>query len=153
MKGYKLLWFHPHFVATHKYPSGHEKHGVPFFSVVLTKFIYNEKGELNHYFPVRRHISIIKRLFRGGVAGGLCRCGVGVVLIWNKYSESIFLASRRLTFHLKKILVHVYFWHVGVSQQSTMHFIKSWKTSAVSTTVWMVERQLCKLHGTSDAFV
>ena len=32
-------------------------------------------------------------------------------------------------------------------------FIKSWKTSAVSTTVWMVETQLCKLRGTSDAFV
>ena len=29
-------------------------------------------------------------------------------------------------------------------------FIKSWKTSAVSTTVWMVETQLCKLRGTSD---
>ena len=75
--------------STHKDPSGHEKHGVPFFSVVLRNFIYNEKGVVNHYFPVRRHISIIKRLFRGGVAGGLCRCGVGVVLIWNKYSESI----------------------------------------------------------------
>ena len=31
-------------------------------------------------------------------------------------------------------------------------FIKSWKTSAVSTTVWMVETQLCKLRGTSDEF-
>ena len=30
------------------------------------------------------------------------------------------------------------------------HFIKSWKTSAVRTTVWMVETQLCKLRGTSD---
>ena len=29
-------------------------------------------------------------------------------------------------------------------------FIKSWKTSAVSTSVWMVETQLCKLRGTSD---
>ena len=29
-------------------------------------------------------------------------------------------------------------------------FIKSWKTSAVSTAVWMVETQLCKLCGTSD---
>ena len=33
------------------------------------------------------------------------------------------------------------------------YFIKSWKTSAVSTTVWMVETQLCELRGTSDAFV
>ena len=33
------------------------------------------------------------------------------------------------------------------------HFIKSWKTSAVSTTVWMVGTQPCKLRGTSDAFV
>ena len=33
------------------------------------------------------------------------------------------------------------------------NFIKSWKTSAVSTTVWMVETQLCKLRGTSDMFV
>ena len=31
--------------------------------------------------------------------------------------------------------------------------IISWKTSAVSTTVWMVETQLCKLRGTSDTFV
>ena len=30
---------------------------------------------------------------------------------------------------------------------------KRWKTSAGSTTVWMVETQLCKLSGTSDAFV
>ena len=36
---------------------------------------------------------------------------------------------------------------------STEYFIKNWKTSAVSTTVWMVETQLCKLRGTSDAFV
>ena len=28
-------------------------------------------------------------------------------------------------------------------------FTKSWKTSAVSTPVWMVETQLCKLRGTS----
>ena len=35
----------------------------------------------------------------------------------------------------------------------TMHFIKSWKTSAVSTTVWMVETQLSKLRGTSDTYV
>ena len=31
--------------------------------------------------------------------------------------------------------------------------VKSWKTSAVSTTDWMVEAQLCKLRGTSDTFV
>ena len=35
-----------------------------------------------------------------------------------------------------------------------MRFIlKKWKTSAVSTTDWMVETQLCKLRGTSDTFV
>ena len=34
-----------------------------------------------------------------------------------------------------------------------LYFIKSWKTSAVSATVWMVETQLCKLRGTSDTFV
>ena len=32
-------------------------------------------------------------------------------------------------------------------------FIKNWKTSAVSTTDWMVETQLCKLRDTSDTFV
>ena len=32
------------------------------------------------------------------------------------------------------------------------YYIRSWKTSAVSTTVWMVETQLCKLRGTSDTF-
>ena len=31
-------------------------------------------------------------------------------------------------------------------------FIKSWKTLAVSTTMWMVETQLCKLRGTSDIY-
>ena len=31
--------------------------------------------------------------------------------------------------------------------------VKSWKTSAVRTTVWMVEAQLRKLRGTSDTFV
>ena len=30
---------------------------------------------------------------------------------------------------------------------------KKWKTSAVSTTDWMVETQLCNLRGTSDTFV
>ena len=36
-----------------------------------------------------------------------------------------------------------------------MHFffIKNWKTSAVSTTMWMVETQLCKLRGTSDIYI
>ena len=32
-------------------------------------------------------------------------------------------------------------------------FYKSWKTSSVSTTDWMVETQFCKLHGTSETFV
>ena len=32
-------------------------------------------------------------------------------------------------------------------------FIKNRKTSAVSTTDWMVETQLCKLRGTSETFV
>ena len=31
--------------------------------------------------------------------------------------------------------------------------VKSWKTSNVSATVWMVETQRCKLRGTSDTFV
>ena len=31
-------------------------------------------------------------------------------------------------------------------------FIKNWNTSAVSTTMWMVETQLCKLRGTSDIY-
>ena len=33
------------------------------------------------------------------------------------------------------------------------NYIKNWKTSAVSTTDWMVETQLCKLRDTSDTFV
>ena len=41
----------------------------------------------------------------------------------------------------------------NTSQTQNMYFITSWKTSAVSTTVWMVETQLCKLRGTSDTFV
>ena len=32
-------------------------------------------------------------------------------------------------------------------------FLTKWKTSAVSTTDWMVETQRCKLRGTSDTFV
>ena len=31
--------------------------------------------------------------------------------------------------------------------------VKKWKTSAVSTTDWIVETQLCKRRGTSDTFV
>ena len=31
-----------------------------------------------------------------------------------------------------------------------IYIIKNWKTSAVSTTDWMVETQLCKLRGASD---
>ena len=52
-------------------------------------------------------------------------------------------------------LVHAaYFgrWILGYWRRR-YYFIKSWKTSAVSTTVWMVETQLCKLRGTPDAFV
>ena len=30
--------------------------------------------------------------------------------------------------------------------------VQNWKTSAVSTTAWMVETQLCKLRGTSDIY-
>ena len=43
--------------------------------------------------------------------------------------------------------------HVKNGRREKEFFIKSWKTSAVSTTVWMVETQLCKLRGTSDTFV
>ena len=42
-------------------------------------------------------------------------------------------------------------WRVAFVLQND--FTKSWKTSAVSTTVWMVETKLCKLRGTSDTFV
>ena len=38
-------------------------------------------------------------------------------------------------------------------QNASAFYKKSWKTSAVSTTVWMVGTQLCKLRGTSDTFV
>ena len=41
-----------------------------------------------------------------------------------------------------------YFWFF-----SEILFYEKLKTSAVSTTVWMVETQLCKLRGTSDTFV
>ena len=34
-----------------------------------------------------------------------------------------------------------------------LRYVKNWKTSAVSTTDWMVQTQLCKLRGTSDTFV
>ena len=34
----------------------------------------------------------------------------------------------------------------------TVFFCKNWKTSAVSTTDWMVEAKLCKVRDTSDTF-
>ena len=43
-------------------------------------------------------------------------------------------------------------WMVETQLWKLPVFIKSWKTSAVSTTVWMVETQLCKLRGTSDIY-
>ena len=46
-----------------------------------------------------------------------------------------------------------FYWNYVGSSVVVGYFTKSWKTSAVSTTVWMVETQLCKLRGTSDTFV
>ena len=45
------------------------------------------------------------------------------------------------------------FYQDDVAHHHYSFFIKSWKTSAVSTAVWMVGTQLCKLRGTSDTFV
>ena len=39
------------------------------------------------------------------------------------------------------------------TQTDQTNFIKSWKTSAVSTTDWIIKTQPCKLRGTSDTFV
>ena len=54
----------------------------------------------------------------------------------------------------------VSYWYVTTSRATGLSssaeppgsrlFIKCWKTSAVSTTVWMIETRLCKLRGTSD---
>ena len=37
-----------------------------------------------------------------------------------------------------------------LSRMNEPYLKKNWKTSAVSTTVWMVETQLCKLRGTCN---
>ena len=55
---------------------------------------------------------------------------------WAKIAIHITRELDLVTFHMKD-----YFF-----------FIKNWKTSAVSTTMWMVEIQLCKLRGTSDIY-
>ena len=47
------------------------------------------------------------------------------------------------------ILYYVrYMYSIRVRTRYNAAFIKSWKTSAVSTSVWMVETQLCELRGT-----
>ena len=43
----------------------------------------------------------------------------------------------------------MWIFHISTLQTRCWNFIKSWKTSAVSTTDWMVKTQLCKLRGTS----
>ena len=66
----------------------------------------------------------------------------------------------QLTFNHIAGLVHrhharYYQWNTGVknkhAQRTCLNDVP--KTSAVSTTDWMVETQLCKLRGTSDTFV
>ena len=39
-----------------------------------------------------------------------------------------------------------------MDRKQCIDLIKSWKTSAVGTTVWMVETQLCKLRGNDFIF-
>ena len=55
-------------------------------------------------------------------------------------------------FHLLQSYSDWSFSSVIIINTPEYFFIKSWKTSAVSTTVWMVDTQLCKLRGTSDTF-
>ena len=43
-------------------------------------------------------------------------------------------------------------WTLPGSTGQFSYFIKSWKTSAVSTIDWMVKTQLCKLRGTYSMF-
>ena len=49
---------------------------------------------------------------------------------------------------------HIYsgVWHMSCVTYHVYTYI-FWKTSAVSTTDWMVETQLCKLRGTSDTYI
>ena len=57
------------------------------------------------------------------------------------------------TYHTSSVIAGMRGAKAGVSPpRRSPLFIKSWKTSAVSTTVWMVETQLCKLRGTSDIY-
>ena len=94
----------PTFCSNAQVPVGARKTRRPIFFGGTDKLHLQREGRIEPLFPGSPPHFHNKKVFRGGVAGGLCRCGVGVVLIWNKYSESIFLASRRLTFHLKKYL-------------------------------------------------
>ena len=56
-------------------------------------------------------------------------------------------------FRISKVPPYLVYSQFGYRSILIILFIKSWKTSAVSTTVGMVETQLCKLRGTSDTFV
>ena len=61
--------------------------------------------------------------------------------------QLLLLIVDQLVYRAVFLLRHIY------HPAHVFYFIKSWKTSAVSTTMWMVETQLCKLRGTSDIFI
>ena len=66
-----------------------------------------------------------------------CWCTYVLCVCMYAYTHSIYVVVQYVhTAVPTYLLLHI-----------RMYFIKSWKTSAVSTTVWMVETQLCKLRG------
>ena len=61
------------------------------------------------------------------------------------YNIIIIKSSDVFQLFIKKLLQSLL-----LSRMNEPYLKKKWKTSAVSTTVWMVETQLCKLRGTCN---
>ena len=120
---------------------------------------------LNHLAERRFH-TLDDRLdymvFRGQLTGGSIPrcCGSANTLVWDVYidgqnGDKIF-GTRQTSLRSDIVFSTIIEnrsgrWHLQLPASNS--FIKSWKTSAVSTTDWIVETQLCKLCRTSDTFL
>ena len=71
----------------------------------------------------------------------------------TKPLDSIIVTLPRTIYRAMGIARSVSYSPLTFSKKKNYTSIKSCKTSAVSTTVWMVESQLCKMRGTSDMSV
>ena len=83
------------------------------------------------------------------------------LIILESHTEVVVLSmsgplTSHLSYFIKYTSMYCSLWGRSCTHNDLQHtaiyiyiLIKSWKTSAVNTTVWMVETQLCKLRGTS----